>query len=91
MDKQQFPGDLYNFPNSFVLRVIGKNSNEFESFVVAIVQQFVPELSPDKINSRLSRDGNYLAVTIEVIPHSKEQLDSIYKELSRHDRVLMVL
>jgi putative lipoic acid-binding regulatory protein len=91
MTEEQFPGDLFQFPSTFALKIIGKNSEDFEVFVVSLVSQQLPGLNRDKISSRLSRDGTYIAVTVEITPQSKEQLDTIYKELTRQERVLMVL
>jgi uncharacterized protein len=91
MSKEFSLDDLYQFPSSFDLHVIGKNSDDFQDFVLDVIQQHVPDLCQDKVNSRLSRDGNYLAVTVVVVPQNKEQLDSIYRDLSGNERVLMVL
>ena len=43
------------------------------------------------VKSRLSRDGNYLAVTCAFLADSREQVDALYTELSGHERILMVL
>lgn len=79
------------FPCSFPLKVFGKDEDAFESFIVGIVRKHVPELQEENVSSRLSDGGKYLAVTATFIADSREQLDALYMELSRHDRVLMVL
>jgi len=74
----------------FPLKVIGRNADDFEGFVVSVVQTHVP-LSARTVNSRLSQAGTYLAVTVTFVAESREQLDAIYQELSGHKRVLVAL
>ena len=82
---------LLEFPCSFPLKVIGKNSGDFEARMVEIVRQHVPELRADAVSSRLSRDGKYMAITAVFTAQSQEQLDGLYYELSSHELVMMVL
>ena len=79
------------FPCRFPLKTMGKNDSDFESFVVEIVRRHVQELRDDEITSRLSKDGKYISITTTFTAISREQLDGLYTELSRHERVMMVL
>ena len=56
-----------------------------------IVRRHVPDLPEDASHSRLSRGGKYLAVTVTFVAESREQLDALYRELSAHPRVVMLL
>ena len=38
-----------------------------------------------------SANGKYLAVTVTFTATSQEQLDALYRELSQHSRVVMLL
>jgi putative lipoic acid-binding regulatory protein len=78
------------FPLIFPLKIIGRNANDFEGFVVSVVQKVAP-LSARTVTTRLSHEGNYLAVTVAFVAESREQLDAIYQELSKHKRVLVAL
>jgi putative lipoic acid-binding regulatory protein len=40
---------------------------------------------------RASREGNYLSVTATINATSREQLDNLYRELTSHPMVAMVL
>jgi putative lipoic acid-binding regulatory protein len=40
---------------------------------------------------RTSREGNYLSVTATITATSREQLDALYRELTSHPLVTMVL
>lgn len=74
----------------FPLKVMGRNADDFEGFVVSIVQTHAP-LSARTVTTRLSQGGNYLSVTVTFVAESRAQLDAIYQELSSHERVLMAL
>jgi putative lipoic acid-binding regulatory protein len=79
------------FPCSFPLKVFGRNADDFEAFVVAIVRRHVPQLDQKAISSRPSKNGNYLAVTITFTAESQAQLDALYQELSDSERIVMTL
>jgi putative lipoic acid-binding regulatory protein len=64
------------FPCDFPLKVMGRASPGFDELVVAIVLRHVGEV----------REG---AITVQA--QSQDQLDNLYRELSGHERVLMVL
>ena len=80
----------FEFPLIFPLKVIGRNADDFEGFVVSVVKTHTP-LSERTVTTRPSQGGKYLAVTVTFMAESREQLDAIYLELSGHDRVLMAL
>jgi putative lipoic acid-binding regulatory protein len=80
----------FEYPLLFPLKVIGRNADDFEGFVVSVVQTHAP-LSERTVTTRLSQGGKYLAVTVTFMAESREQLDAIYQELSDNQRVLMAL
>jgi putative lipoic acid-binding regulatory protein len=82
---------LLKFPCSFPLKVIGKDENDFEMFVVSIVRKHVPLVKKSDVANRSSDSGKYLAVTITFVAESKEQIDALYEELQAHERVIVVL
>jgi len=81
---------LLEFPCSFPLKAIGKNSDNFEAFVAAIARRHIPQLDQASISSRASQGGKYLAVTITFTAKSREQLDALYCDLSASERILML-
>lgn len=85
------PESLVEYPVLFPLRVIGVDEAEFETFVVEIVRRHVPELLEENITSRLSSGSRYRSVSFEFIAESRDQVDALYRELSSHERVLMIL
>jgi len=80
-----------NFPCVFPVKVMGVNSDDFESLVLEIIQKHVSISTDAMVTSRLSRNGRFLSVTVHINADSQEQLDSIYRELSAHEKVLMML
>ncbi|HLF25229.1 MAG TPA: DUF493 domain-containing protein [Anaerolineae bacterium] len=82
---------LFEFPCAFPLKAIGAGADDFEALVVSIVRRHVPDLGADAATSRPSAGGKYLAVTVTFIADSKAQLDALYQELNRHERVVMTL
>lgn len=82
---------LLEFPCDFPLKVMGRAESDFDALVVAIVRRHVEDLREGAVSSRESRKGNYVSVTVTIQAESQAQLDSLYHELSAHERVLMVL
>ncbi len=82
---------LFEFPCQFPLKVMGKAVNDFDAYVVEIVRRHVPGLTEGAVHSHLSRNGNYVSVTVTFEASSQEQLDALYRELTGSDRTLMVL
>jgi putative lipoic acid-binding regulatory protein len=80
-----------NFPVTFDLKVMGHNRDDFETFVLDLVQQHIPVIEVDTLRSRPSRGGKYVSVSITILAENREQLDALYHALSAHERVLMVL
>jgi len=83
--------DILTFPCEFPLKAFGKNTDDFEALIVAIVRRHVPDLDDGAISSRTSGGNAYRAVTATFMAHSREQLDALYAELSSHEQVLMLL
>lgn len=82
---------LITFPCIFPIKVMGANQDDFESLVVSIIEKHATIATEEVITSRLSRGGRFLSLTVHIHAESQDQLDAIYKELSAHERVLMML
>ena len=82
---------LLEFPCLFPLKVMGLNQPAFEQYVVEIVRTHAGSAAISKVNTRPSRNGRYLAVTVNFTATSKSQLDDIYRALSSSEQVLFLL
>lgn len=79
------------FPCRYDLKVVGRANGRFEALTQSIVDQHVPEDDRHAVQSRPSRDANYLALTFVITARSRSQLDAIYQALSDCGEVLFAL
>ena len=79
------------FPCDFPIKVMGRKQPRFVQAVTGIVRKHAPEFDAATVEMRPSRQGKYLSVTCIVRATSREQLDALYRELSSHPMVTMVL
>lgn len=82
---------LINFPCPFPIKIFGLQDDAFEGIVIEILNKHVPDLGEGAISSRLSAGNKYLAITATIQATSQEQLDELYRALSSHPQILMVL
>ena len=82
---------LIDFPSAFPIKVMGLNVDGFEAAVVAVARQFDPGFDAATIERRPSSGNKYLGLTITVTATSREQLDELYRTLSTHPMVRVVL
>ena len=86
------PGEsLIEYPSAFPLKVMGRHVEGFEAAVVAVALQFDPAFDASTIERRPSKGGKYLGLTITVTATSRAQLDELYRTLSTHPLVKVVL
>jgi hypothetical protein len=82
---------VQKFPSEFPIKVMGRHDSELRKLTQAIVERHVGPLLDSSVKTRTSADGNFLALTYVVLATSREQLDSIYRELTACKSVLMAL
>ncbi|RZJ25463.1 MAG: DUF493 family protein [Haliea sp.] len=82
---------LIEYPSQFPIKVMGVNADGFVTAVTHIAKQFDPGFDAATIELRDSKAGNYLGVTVTVTATSREQLDDLYRALSTHPMVKVVL
>jgi len=90
---QDIPPDqsLIEYPSKFPIKVMGLNVEGFVHAVTLIAEKFDPTFDAATIELRPSKGDKYLGVTITVTATSREQLDELYRTLSTHPMVKMVL
>jgi putative lipoic acid-binding regulatory protein len=83
---------LIEYPSRFPIKVMGMNANGFVHAITHIAEQFDPDFDPaNSLELRESSGGKYLGVTITITATSREQLDEIYRTLTSHPMVKVVL
>ena len=82
---------LIEYPSAFPIKVMGTHVEGFTEAIIAIARHFDPAFDATTVESRPSKAGNYLGLTITVTATSREQLDELYRTLSTHPMVRYVL
>lgn len=82
---------LLEFPCDFPLKIMGAAVDGFAQAVAEVVLQHAPDFDPAAIEMRPSRAGNYLSLTCTIRATSQAQLDTLYRALSSHPMVKVVL
>ena len=82
---------LIDYPSAFPIKVVGVNENGFVTAITHIAKQFDPNFDASTIELRESGGGKYLGLTITVTATSREQLDDLYRALTAHPLVKVVL
>ena len=83
--------ELLTFPTEFPIKVMGLTQPDFAKRIGSAVRELVPEFDPSTIKSTPSRNGKYTALNVVIQAQSKAQLDSIYRMLTSHPLVKVVL
>ena len=82
---------LITYPSRFPIKVMGAKVDGFVHAVTEVARRFDPGFDASTVELRDSKAGNYLGVTITVTATSREQLDELYRALSTHPMVKVVL
>ena len=82
---------LLEFPCDFPIKIMGKSHPEFADTIVEVVRKFDSEVDPASVETRPSSGGNYTGLTVTVRAISQDQLDDIYRALTGHPMVKVVL
>ncbi|MCG8434654.1 MAG: DUF493 domain-containing protein [Gammaproteobacteria bacterium] len=83
--------ELIEFPCAFPIKVMGRDTEDFHSAVTDIVGRHAGDAQDYTVDSRPSREGRFISLTVTLQAKSREHLDKLYRELSQHELVLMVL
>jgi uncharacterized protein len=82
---------LIEYPSDFPIKIMGPMQDAFAETIVEVVMRYDPTFDAGKLEMRPSSKGNYLSLTATVRATSREQLDNLYRELSSHPMVKVVL
>jgi putative lipoic acid-binding regulatory protein len=82
---------LIDFPCDFPIKVMGKSHPEFVATITGVILQFDSAFDAASIETRPSSGGNYTGLTVTVRAQNREHLDDIYRALTGHPMVKVVL
>ena len=79
------------FPCEFIIKAIGLQADDLAEHTHGLIVKHAPDLKMEHLQIRASSKGKYLSVSATINAISREQLDSIYRELSNDPRILYTL
>jgi putative lipoic acid-binding regulatory protein len=82
---------LIEYPSAFPLKIMGKRDDGFAQAILEVVRRHDPGFDGATMEMRASSGGNYLSLTCTITATSREQLDALYRELTAHPMVKVVL
>ena len=91
MGPMEMTETLLEFPCAFPMKIVGRTEDGFAQAILEVVLRHAPDFDSASMEMRASREGRYLSLTCTVNATSREQLDALYRELSSHPMVTMVL
>ena len=82
---------LLEFPCDFPIKVMGAAREGFAQAIAEVVRKHAPDFDAATMEMRPSKAGNYLSLTCTIRALSQAQLDALYRELTSHPLVKIVL
>ena len=82
---------LIEYPCDFPIKLMGARVDGFAQAVIEVVLRHAPDFEPAGAEMRPSSKGNYLAVTCTFRALSQAQVEAMYRELTAHPMVKVVL
>ncbi len=82
---------LIEYPCDFPIKIMGANADGFAQEILETVLRHAPDFDPAAVQMRTSGKGNYLSLTCTFRAHSQAQVDALYRELTAHPLVKVVL
>ncbi len=84
-------GSLISYPSLFPIKVMGLKVDGMVQALTQVAKQFDPDFDASTLELRESKGGKYLGVTLTITATSRTQLDDLYRALSAHPMVKVVL
>lgn len=82
---------LIDFPCHFPIKVMGLQVDGLEQTVFRLISQLTKEFEPEQSQTKPSSSGKYLSITCKVWVTNQDELDEVYRTLSTHPMVSVVL
>lgn len=81
----------FDFPCHYPIKAMGRADADIEQTVWNIVTRHVTGITADALDTRSSRNGRFLSITITIVAENRSQLDAVYAELQAHPAILAAL
>ena len=90
-DKEHTGESPLQFPCAFPIKIMGLAGDALAQAVLDIVHRHAPDFDGATMEMRASSGGKYIGLTCTINATSRPQLDALYRELSAHPLVKVVL
>jgi uncharacterized protein len=85
------PESPIQYPTDFPIKILGLNEVGFEAAIAEVLRAHAPDFDLASIEVRESRGGKYLSISATITATSRSQLDALYRALTAHPMVRVVL
>ncbi|MDR2032668.1 MAG: DUF493 domain-containing protein [Azoarcus sp.] len=82
---------LIEYPCEFPIKIMGACTDDFIPAMLALMRRHAPDFDPAALQTRVSGKGHYLSLTCTFRARSQQQVDALYRKLSAHPLVKVVL
>ena len=82
---------LFEFPCQFPIKIMANPDKKTTQFILGVFEKYVQDYNNIDFKVKESKTGKYISITAIFEAQSKKQLDNIYKSISEHSEVHMVL
>lgn len=79
------------FPCDYPIKIIGESTPEAIAAALEVVRRHAPEVTPDHVNTRASRNGNFQSVRVTIVATGEDQLKALHQDLLELPSVRLVL
>ena len=79
------------FPCAYPVKVLGRQSDEFNTTVLSVLEAHAPGFDQSSVSVRSSSKGRFVALTVTITATGPEQLDALHRDLLATGMVQMVL
>jgi len=79
------------FPCDFPIKMMGRDVAEFRAAARDIVEKHAGPVADNALREALSRNANFVSITITIHAGSQAQLDAIYEDLTADEHILVAL
>ncbi len=79
------------FPCDYPVKILGRSSADFETLVIAVVEQHAPGFDREAIAVKASSKGTFVSITVTITATGPEQLEALHRDLMATGLVNMVI
>ena len=79
------------YPCDFPIKIMGWAEQNFTESILMLIRRHVPNFNKASLETRNSKNSNYLSLTCTIRATSRAQLEALYQELCDHPMGVRVL